>query len=414
MASLDPDRDRKVIPRWRPFHTTLGLGQMDSVKPAKRRMTGEDLLHSKFVDWHAERTGIHASDLVGSAIVLGRGAEVGEAAEYLQRRESDGSRWAKELAGIALGSRQLERTELAIPPRTRASELKKEVKKLRHLLRSEARDAFLWVDLARVYAALGLSSKAERCMEVALGLAPDNRFVLRCASRFWIHRDNPEKGHDIITRSNRTRFDPWLLAAEIAAGDAAGRSSRFMRPARRLLVTRDIAPAHLSELASAVATVELGTGSNKRGRKLLELSLEDPTENSIAQAEWISRREVSITLDSRLVQRPDVYEAAAWSCFKKGDWKAATEKCRLWHFDQPFSSRPGVLGSYIAAIALENYNLRGIISDSAHTTRHRLRVGRGVRTIATGAVSIRASSSIVFPSKWLMSVSSSISALDGW
>ena len=57
---------------------------------------------------------------------------------------------------------------------------------------------------------------------------------------------------------------------------------------------------------------------------------------------------------------------------------------------------------------------RGIISDSAHTTRHRLRVGRGVRTIATGAVSIRASSSIVFPSKWLTSVSSSMSALDGW
>ena len=57
---------------------------------------------------------------------------------------------------------------------------------------------------------------------------------------------------------------------------------------------------------------------------------------------------------------------------------------------------------------------KGIISDSAHTTRHRLRVGRGVRTIATGAVSIRASSSIVFPSKWLTSVSSSMSALDGW
>ena len=57
---------------------------------------------------------------------------------------------------------------------------------------------------------------------------------------------------------------------------------------------------------------------------------------------------------------------------------------------------------------------KGIILDSAHTTRHRLRVGRGVRTIATGAVSIRASSSIVFPSKWLTSVSSSISALDGW
>ena len=58
--------------------------------------------------------------------------------------------------------------------------------------------------------------------------------------------------------------------------------------------------------------------------------------------------------------------------------------------------------------------VRGIISDSAHSTRHRLRGGRGVRTIATGAVSIRARSSTVFPSRWLTSISSFISALDGW
>ena len=56
----------------------------------------------------------------------------------------------------------------------------------------------------------------------------------------------------------------------------------------------------------------------------------------------------------------------------------------------------------------------GIISDSAHSTRHRLRGGRGVRTIATGAVSIRARSFTVFPSRWLTSISSFISALDGW
>ena len=56
----------------------------------------------------------------------------------------------------------------------------------------------------------------------------------------------------------------------------------------------------------------------------------------------------------------------------------------------------------------------GIISDSAHATGHRFWGGRGVRTIATGAVSIRARSSIVFPSKWLTSISSCSSASDGW
>ena len=57
----------------------------------------------------------------------------------------------------------------------------------------------------------------------------------------------------------------------------------------------------------------------------------------------------------------------------------------------------------------------GIISDSAHTTLHFFsRGGRDVRTIATGPVTIRARSSIVLPFRWLVSISSSMSAFDGW
>ena len=357
MASIDPNRDRKVIPRWRPFHTTVNLGQMDSEKTPRETKPGEDFLYSKLQEWRARRTAIHASDLVGSAIVLGREKEVEDAAEYLVKMGSDISQWAKELAGVVFSSRQREEDKLETPPRTRKSDLGEQIRKLRSLLRSEPRDAVLWVDLARVYCALGLSSKAEKCMEVGLGLAPDNRFVLRCASRFWIHLDNPEKAHDIIVRSNRTKHDPWLLSAEIATGGAAGRNSRLLRSALRILAAREVAPAHLSELASAVATVELGTGLNKKVRKLFDLSLEEPTENSIAQAEWVSRRENSMAFDTRLVQRPDVHEAAARISFKDGEWKTAAEKCRFWHFDQPFSSRPAIFGSFISATALEDYVL---------------------------------------------------------
>ena len=357
MASFDPKRDRKVIPRWRPFHTTVNLGEMDSVRSPTKRAPGEDFLYSKLQDWRAQRTAIHASDLVGSAIILGRVNEVEDAAEYLAQEESGSSRWAKELASIALSSGQQDDVKLTIPPRIRASDLWAQVGKLRSLLRSEPRDAVLWVDMARAYSALGMSSKAEKCMAVGVGLAPDNRFVLRSASRFWIHLGKLDKAHDIIVRSERTKSDPWLLSAEIATGGAAGRSSRFLRSARRILVAREVAPAHLSELASAVATVELGTGMSKRVRRLFDLSLEEPTENSIAQAEWVSRKESGLAFDTKLVQRPDVYEAAAWTSFKEGKWKDAADKCRLWHFDQPFSSRPGIFGSYISATALEDYGL---------------------------------------------------------
>ena len=55
--------------------------------------------------------------------------------------------------------------------------------------------------------------------------------------------------------------------------------------------------------------------------------------------------------------------------------------------------------------------LLGIISDSAQAGRHFFRGRRDVRTIASGAVSVRARPSIVFPSRWLTSISSSRAAL---
>ena len=54
---------------------------------------------------------------------------------------------------------------------------------------------------------------------------------------------------------------------------------------------------------------------------------------------------------------------------------------------------------------------KGIISDSAQGGRHFFRGGRDVRTIATGAVSIRARAFIVLPSRLLTPISSSRAAL---
>ena len=141
-----------------------------------------------------------------------------------------------------------------------------------------------------------------------------------------------------------------------------------------MLTERRFSPVHISELASAIATLEFNHGNVKRSRQLFDLSLENPTENSIAQAAWASRQNSSIRIDDKHLNRPNTYEARARFFYSKSRWKEVIKECELWLFDQPFSSRPCEYGSYVAAVALEDYKTcqrfteRGLIVNPADFT----------------------------------------------
>ena len=356
MAGFSTDEDRKVIPRWRTFDKTLRLGELSSgASPRAHQQVTSDFLSPKIMDWLEHQTVGHAADLVGAALTLGREGEAVEAAKFLLQDDLNVSPWARELAERALGTP--EDTEIA--PNLEALEkatLYERVRTLRHLLRTEPRDPMTWVELSRAYAVLGLREQAARCMTVALQLAMNNRFVLRSAGRLWIYLEDPEKAHDLIVRADRTIHDPWLLAAEIAIGSAAGKKPRFIKAARRMLAERRFPPIHISELASAVATLELDSGNVKKSKQLFGRSLEHPTENSIAQAAWASRQNSSIRFEDQHLRLNNAFEAQSWIYYQKSQWEQAVEQCKLWQFDQPFSSMAGIHGSYVSAIALEDYS----------------------------------------------------------
>ncbi len=355
MAGFSTDKDRKVIPRWRTLDQTLRLGELNSLMPPQDDyLVPSGVLESKIMDWLEHQTVGHAADLVGASLTLGRETEATKAARFLLRGDHNASPWALELAERALADPKV--TDL-VPVSTsqRGESRHGRVRILRQLLRKEPRDPITWVELSLAYAILGLGNQAERTMTVGLQLAKDNRFVLRAASRLWVHRKDPEKAHDIIVRAERTPFDPWLMAAEIAIGSIDGRKPRFVKAARRILEERRFSPVHISELASAMATLEFNHGNVKRSRQLFDISLRNPTENSIAQAAWASRQNSSIRIDDEYLDRPNTFEARAWSFYHRSQWKQVIEECRLWNSDQPFSSRPSVLASYVAAVALEDY-----------------------------------------------------------
>ncbi len=355
MAVLNPDKDRQILPRWRSFEMTLRLGELDSIEPISKMDVYD--LSSKIYDWNAHITVGHAADLVGTAIAIGREEKVVDAARFLLEDNVDISPWIAELAERVLHPSSTDRE--ACEDYQQAlddSELRKRVRRYRSALRDGPRDPVMCVDLSRVYASLGLRYQARKYMDMAIFMEPNNRFVLRSGSRLWAHLGEVDRAHSMIIRSKSTRFDPWLLAAEIATSGALDRSPKFTKIARDMLVERLHPPNHLSELASGLATLELESGSIKKSRRLFKLSLEKPTENSVAQAAWASRRESGIEVDERLLGLPNTFEARSWTCFVKGEWRRVVEECHKWSSDQSFSSRPNILGSYVSAVALQDYS----------------------------------------------------------
>ena len=358
MTGFSPEQDRKVIPRWRSFDSTSLLGELDSVaKFRKHRTVTTKFLTDKIANWQLHQTEVYAADALGAAIVLGREQEVTDIANFLMRVSSDSWMFGMELAKHVLNLTNHKISELSPPTNLIDSEQHTHVRTLRQLLRVEPNDPITWVELSRVYVTIGLRDKAAKCMDVALHLARDNRFILRSACRLWIHLDDPEKAHHIIAQSIRTKHDPWLLAAEIATSDAAKKTPKFIKISRRFLKEKLFNAEHLSELASALATIELGSGNVKGARRLFAQSLEHPTENSIAQAAWADQATKVIEFDDNYLNHSNTFEAGCQTYFKKSNWEKSIEQCWLWQYDQPFSRVAGILGSYLAAVAIEDFSI---------------------------------------------------------
>jgi len=110
---------------------------------------------------------------------------------------------------------------------------------------------------------------------------------LRSAACYYTVTGDPERANALLNQSARTPIDPWLAAAEIATATAAFRDSKVAKRAWNSVVHGDFHPTHVSELASAVGTLELKHGNEKRSKKLFRTSLENPNENAVAQAQWV-------------------------------------------------------------------------------------------------------------------------------
>ena len=78
--------------------------------------------------------------------------------------------------------------------------------------------------------------------------------------------------------------------------------------------------------------------------------MQQPTENVVAQVEWLFTKSNKPLPPISYVSVPRLYEANAIEQFFNGDWSEALGYARQWLADQPFSSRPADLASYSASL----------------------------------------------------------------
>lgn len=348
MGGFDESSPRRVIPRWRDSSDIVGTPEQmpHLVRNITRSISNpENELSRLRSDWEANREIPFAADLVGSAFLHGRKDLAEDAAKYLISRKLPLPITLLRMARLLIDG------SAAPSVFTENPDSKLAIREARRRLATTLRNPILLVDTARHWSILGQKDKAKKFMKMALNFAPDHRTILRSASRLFIHIGEPDYANWLLRNSSRTAEDPWLLAAEISSASVAGKRSRFIKRAANVFQSGRFPSEHVTELASALGTLEIEEGNNKAAKKLFASSLIMPTDNAVAQAEWASRRQkLDLPVAEAAKKIPRTFEAQFWIDYEREDTKAALGSIHSWIADEPFSSRPTVMGTFVLSI----------------------------------------------------------------
>ena len=326
------------------------MGSIDSRVPPTPDTTS--LLRRRH-EWLEQRDLAHAADLIGTAFGMGLGDQARDAAEFVLEWEAAAPAALVALAGkVVHGDSPLSDAPIDIDHVQRHVR----IGKLKRHIRDWPTDAIAYIDLAREYTILGQRPQALRPINIALSLAPHNRFVVRSAARYFLNCGDPEQAMAVVRRTPRVSRDPWLLAAEVAISSAWQTASRHIKSARSMVDRRGLAPKEISELAGALGTLETEAGNRRWARRLFTTALEDPTENTLAQAEWVSTeiQDLGLGIHEKAIDRS--YEASALISLGEGQWETALQHARLWHLDEPFAARSAYFGSWTASVVAEDFS----------------------------------------------------------
>lgn len=240
------------------------------------------------------------------------------------------------------------------------------LREIRKGLRDHPKQPFMWAELARSQLILGADSDARKSMACAIQMAPNSVFLRRCAARMHLHFEDVDTALSVIRKHPAAKSDPRLVSAEIAVSYVANRSSRYAHLASRIVDEERFRAQHRSEVAAAIATVELENGKHKKARALFSKSLHQPSENTLAQVQWASERDSKIIIPDDAWKTPCSHEADAMASRMKRDWESFLSACELWLESEPFASKPAELGSFVGYTQKQNERAHILATHALH------------------------------------------------
>lgn len=369
MSSKKIDENRKLIPRWKLFDISVETGEVENLTRSSCEKLDDEFYEEKLLEWRNEKNLVSASGLIGSGLINAdiKNPLVQEAANFIILHSNEAS-------STNILSAKIVKDEIPKADISSALLLCKDpklyqghVRRLRLILKEYPNDPIVWMDLAFNHTALGNLKKARKCVLTAITLNKFNRFIVRGAARFFLHLDEYDFALRIVRQNPFLEIDPWLIASEVSISEAMNKKSVSVDQGFRLLSDRDFSAFHLSELAGSLGTLELSHGKRRNGKKLLNESLISPTENTLAQVQFLSD-ELNEEFPYQKSDVNNVFEAKARKEIKNGNYKKGVELCWQWLYYQPFSSASAITGSFASSIGLLDHHEaikfgeRGLIS----------------------------------------------------
>lgn len=371
--TLQPkEPNRKVIPRWRQLDRTATHELISFPSQGGKTIDGESEIREKLELWRETKSLSDAIEVVTAAIVLGHHSAARSAANLIL---DSGTPYQvlRDVATLVAKSMVQDSEPFQDTLDNQIESLQPQLALLRRRWHEFPRNALFLVEASRLYLINSQAEQAVRSMEIALKLEPESRFVLRSAARLFVNQEHFDRAHDIVRKAEAVKFDPWLLAPEMALSALAGRTSNYVKVGINILANEGLPRIQFSELASALGTIELESGAIKKARRLFEYSIATPTDNSLAQVEWAQSFDKRLKVKKKEFSKqvPNSAEAKALNARRRQDWGEVTKNCIDWFRDEPFSNRPMGLASYVAAALMDDYAL------SEHLCRRGLRTNPG-------------------------------------
>ena len=369
--------NRDVIPNWRSFKTTSDLGELSKLNNKPDIIFNLDSLK---LDWENEKSIGVAADLLNVHFISNQKADriILEASKFI----NSSSKPSKLLVKLCKSVIKIEDTIKNETQEDTTDKKKFLVSQIKFLIENTARNhigiykkltiqnsrnPINWVELSRLYSIEGNKNKSEKCILNALYLAPNNRYVLRCATRLFIENEKPEMAIYYLRKSISTAIDPWLTSAHLAVSSYLEKFSPFMKNALKLKDSNKFTNFDLTELNSSLGTIELNNGSLKKAKTFFNDSLKLPNDNSLAQFQFILNQDIRLNgiVNGNSNNVKNNFEALALKYRDEGNWDKSLENSLRWFLDVPYSADPAVFSSYLLCTVIGDFETAATLCELA-------------------------------------------------